>query len=54
MHEGKHKISRGENGLLGLIIGTKKRRRKIMGHGENKSAASAHGENRMHEGGNKM
>ena len=46
---------RGENGLLGLIIGTEKeRRRKMKGHGENKSAVSAQGEHRMREGENKM
>ena len=28
--------------------------RKIKGHGENKSAAGAQGEHRMHEGENKM
>ena len=54
MHEGKIKNVKGENRLLGLIIGTKKRKSKIKGHGENKSAASAQGEDRMHEGENKM
>ena len=32
----------------------KERRRKIKGHGENKSAVSAQGEHRMREGENKM
>ena len=46
---------KGENGLVGSKYRhNQERRRKIMGHGENKSAVSAQGEHRMREGQNKM
>ena len=52
MHEGKN--VKGDNGLFGLIIGTQRAKEENKGHGENKSAASAQGEHRMHEGEKKV
>ena len=49
---GKSK-SEGRNGLLGLIIGTKRAKEENKGSRRKKSAASAQGEHRMHEGENK-